>query len=352
MMPPKTFCAHAKKCCKKTTNCSKCLWYTRGPALRKLACLPGTSTTWLACAVFAKKQRQGNQMKLGCVVCHRLVQKSVAKDLEISSHDRRAFASFSILPTARFFWERRSIRLHMQSKTHIRACQLWSDESNGASTQFVGPVVEQWELALRNLRKGHSMRDREGTSDQKTLVRWCLTESVLGCCRAALRTCKTLILIRDERQGKLMIRFRATLQDMTVLSGLLGVEELSKGKKAQDLLEATKEAIKIFSTINFQPPRGFRGRTRNHLDQKLAETIQEKCQMVVTDCASVELLAQEMSRGRRPASLDPNEAIIFPNAKIIGRDRAHACQRLLSRPWKADSAINGLLQALFETFIV
>lgn len=86
--------------------------------------------------------------------------------------------------------------------------------------------------------------------------------------------------------------------------------------------------------------------------------------MIVTDCAAAELLAQDMARGKRPLAVTVGPSRIgdgpaddlegrhgdqatFPHAKVIGRDRAHACGRLIERPWKSDPFISTLLEAGF-----
>eukprot|EP00438_Fugacium_kawagutii_P002479 Skav225633 [mRNA] locus=scaffold1513:165191:167925:- [translate_table: standard] len=176
-------------------------------------------------------------------------------------------------------------------------------------------------------------------------MRWCLSEAVLRKCRKKLQTCRSMVLIRDERNGQLMVRYRACLRDFSVLSGLLGTVQLKQGKSAEHLVQATEEIMKFFCTDCHSPPRGFRGRTRNQEDQELVHALQSKVHMTVTDCASAELLAQDISRGTRLSStMMALDQPIFPNCKLVGRDRAHACCRLLEKPWKAEGHLNALME--------
>ena len=151
--------------------------------------------------------------------------------------------------------------------------------------------------------------------------------------RACLKCASMVVLIRDERHGKMLIRFRATLKDMTVVCGVFGLVELRQGSTAKDIVDATETAFNIFATPRQEAPRNFRGCTRK-LESKLLQHLQERVEITVTDCAAAEILAQELGRGRRGA-----EETLFPRTKMIGRDRAHACQRLLQHPWKAETAI-------------
>ena len=156
--------------------------------------------------------------------------------------------------------------------------------------------------------------------------------------RACLKCASMVVLIRDERHGKMLIRFRATLKDMTVVCGVLGLVELRQGSTAKDIVDATEKAFNIFATPRHEAPRNFHGCTRK-LESKLLKHLQERVEITVTDCAAAEILAQELGRGRRGG-----EETLFPRTKMIGRDRAHACQRLLRHPWKAETAIKTLME--------
>ena len=68
--------------------------------------------------------------------------------------------------------------------------------------------------------------------------------------------------------------------------------------------------------------------------------------MLVHDSASSELLAGEVSRGRRGSESGLEEAFA-PHVRIVGRDLAHCARRVLKKPWQADPT----LPNLFETAI-
>ena len=67
---------------------------------------------------------------------------------------------------------------------------------------------------------------------------------------------------------------------------------------------------------------------------------------LVNDSASSELLAGEVSRGRRGSESGPAEAFA-PHVMIVGRDLAHCARHVLKKPWQADPT----LPNLFETTI-
>ena len=64
--------------------------------------------------------------------------------------------------------------------------------------------------------------------------------------------------------------------------------------------------------------------------------------MLVNDSASSELLAADISRGRRGNS-DCQEALT-PNVKIVGRDLAHCARHVLKKPWQADAYLSNLFE--------
>ena len=169
------------------------------------------------------------------------------------------------------------------------------------------------------------------------LMRWCLSEAILQRYRTSLRVAKSLVLVRDERHGQLLLRFRATLSDMSVSL----VCRSSVKVRKQETSGTPEKALEDFATPCLSPLRGFGG-TAGEIGALLIH-LKNKCEMVVTDCASAEILAQDMGRGaRQGAGLASDN--LFPNTKIVGRDRAHACQRLLSRPWNFDDFVKLLMQ--------
>ncbi|CAJ1390023.1 unnamed protein product, partial [Effrenium voratum] len=304
---------HARRRSRK--KCGRCTWARKGGALRSECLIEGTERqTWLACvSVLPDASDLANKalrrvLRLGCVVCHAYRRNMVQNtengdgsglDKGRSAVDQNVFGRFaqplSLLFRRGALW---SCRKHSKTRIHQEALQAWHDKSKSACS---APPRKDFEKALEGLRKGRSARDGGGSSDQATLTRWCLTEACLQEARSALRTCKSLVIIRDERAGKLMLRFRATLRDMSVLTGVLGLQDLSCG-------------LQTFATEQFQPPRGFR------------VVVPDRCDMVVTDCAPSEILAQQLGRGLRSAEA---EELLFPNAKIetvLGKNSV--CQKI------------------------
>ena len=365
-VPPLQLRRHARKCTKTKDKCGLCWWFHRGPGLRKKCRIPNSKKSWLTVAKMPSSKKDGSfNLRIGCVVCRCYHNKDSGTSCGLTrgghSQGKENRSPNSKLPLKNFKWSQfkaplkffkpraiHDIIQHAGTRHHKLALEHWELAASADSQSVSALPTAEWKTTLEDFRKGRSARSGGTCSDLKNLMRWTLSEAMLQSMRASLRECRCLVLIRDERQGKLGLRFRATLKDLTVLCGVLGVEHL-EGKTACDLVAATERAIRTFATINYKPPRGFRGPTRNQIDEKLVSIIRERCHMVVTDCASAELLAQQLGRGKRqggPELIGNRDGLtsLFPNSKLVGRDRTHACQRLIARPWEGDPIISVLLQ--------
>ena len=350
-LPPALFAKHASKCA--TTGCWKCAWFKNGPRLRA-RCHFAKGQPWLSCCVnktSVKKTtlKTKGQVFVGCEICRRFLinHPDECKESIASDTSKWGLSKFGLyqVPLRTLLKRNKPPLKHAKTRLHQLAMQWFLDKNpteQQACENLFGPSIDGWKRCLNDFVQGKSARNGKTTSDQQYLMRWCLSEAMLQQLRQKVRSARVLVLIRDERQGRLQIRFQATLANHSMLSGLFGCEELKEGKKAKDITEATRNALKTFCTERLGAPRGFRGKEAV-LDKTLFETLQDKIEMIVTDCASAELLAQDHGRGRR-GSLTSNDEPLFPNARLTGRDRAHACGRLIERPWKSCPVVSKILE--------
>ena len=170
----------------------------------------------------------------------------------------------------------------------------------------------------------------ESQSNSTVLFKLPELESILQQMRAAFHKVVTIILFRGERHGRLLIRFRCTLPTFEVVSGVLGMELVPKGA-ADALHEAAKAAIRKFCTTNFAAPslRGFRGE-KSSIDEALESVpFKFKLNVVVTDSAPNELLAQDIARGRC-TGIFANEGAAQDSEPYFPKER----------PWKSDKTLD------------
>ena len=145
-------------------------------------------------------------------------------------------------------------------------------------------------------------------------MRACLYEALRKDRQAFLRRAETIMLIRDESKGLLLVRLMACDVDLNTRVFTLGVTA-NAGSDAFDIDRATKGLLRGFCTpLADKEP-----------DQPLLEHVANKIEAVCVDSASNELKAGRLMK-----------ETFAPNMKAVIRDRAHATRRLLSRPWAAE----------------
>lgn len=190
--------------CQQNKPCAKAIWLARGQAWRK-------TCPWLQGGFNGST----NFFGLGCSVCammHLRKPREAAHYLEAdmgkssSNEGGTAFATFTVVPSMCMKASR--FRRHASSKLHQAAVRA------ADSTKFpiTSSAIVEFREALQQMRRGRSARDMlDGVlSDRVLLIRWCISEAVLQKYRAFLRTAEAICLMRDCRDGRLLMRFRAS----------------------------------------------------------------------------------------------------------------------------------------------
>ena len=88
----------------------------------------------------------------------------------------------------------------------------------------MAPPSAEFQEVLTNMRQGGSARQGGVSSDRKSRLRFAVSEAILRRARQQLARARCVALFRDERQGRLLVRYRACLDDLTVVSGVLGLK--------------------------------------------------------------------------------------------------------------------------------
>lgn len=332
---------HAKRCDAK--KCSKCLWANKGrqwrlkfPWLRfGRSCGPAGGSSFglgcSACAMFQHMRSTGAlSTSLGrrplATPCRCFGRKGSSSD---SISDKAEFETFTVALRLKT-WQ---LERHQQSQKHRDAVNFLQGHVNEEDL-LTAPSAQEFGSMLSNMQKGHSMRDGGSASDRTSFMQWCLSESLLDIWRQKMAKATTACFIRDERKGKLLIRFRSADETLDLCSGVLGQIRM-KGGSAEDIVAATAKALKIFCTRLFLPPRmGKALAPQGGFDRDLFRHVRKITNILTTDCHPAELLASNIMRGHR-ASADPAQNLdpFLPNIVLVGRDSAHASTRLVKRPW-------------------
>jgi hypothetical protein len=205
------------------------------------------------------------------------------------------------------------------------------------------PSEQEFLHVLDQLSKGSSARklraDNSSSSKVNEMI-WCLCEAMWEKDRAFLRSATTIVLCRDEKDQRLLIRFGASNDRLETRRGILG-QTKSKGSNATCIVAATRKIMRDFCTAFFMKP-GAADKLNTILDKDLLKHIQDRVEVVVSDSAENELLAGEIGRGNRRAIADDLDAAdpsarselrkhltdtLTPNLLLIGRDCAHGFRR-------------------------
>ncbi|CAK8999692.1 Uncharacterized protein SCF082_LOCUS6168, partial [Durusdinium trenchii] len=251
LVPGSIVAQHATKTCKLAAqDCGLCAVQKAWKSSRK---------PWLRMALVDGAAR------FGCSMC----AKSVT--------DSSPWAKFEQEPST--VLRKHNLDRHEKSRAHQMA---------SASEVIGAPPVDAFKDCLQGLMQGQSARQGGVSSDKKTRMRYALSEAIISRNRKLISDAETLSLMRDERKGKLLVRFRAVCQDLTTVSGVLGFQE------------------------------------------------------VAGSAESIALATGDLERGRRTFA-DARGEVSFRNIKVIGRDVAHASTRLLKRPFQACQPLKSIM---------
>ena len=249
-------------------------------------------------------------------------------------------------PWANFEQKPLTLRLHHfkrheDSKTHQIAAEAQSSKDG---SRFA-PDLETFRDSLKRMRAGGSQRDGGCCSDRKQQVRWCLAEACLEVGRETLRSALSIAITRDERKGRLLLRWRACTPKLSAASGVLGF--LPVEGFADNLAHSLQTSVQHFCQPRSHLPRGFVDGCPPPLDTKVEPNIRAKTYVLVTDGAAAEVLASGQLSGRRPYVDSGTCEKYLTSVKMIGRDAPHATTRLLKRPFQASPD----LQMLMNEFV-
>ena len=161
-------------------------------------------------------------------------------------------------------------RSHCKLSTFRRHARL--DSHRRLSLRFVGQPKEQ--LSIRapppglfkelfcEFRKGacpdSGVELPSGTvlGEQKVQrMLWCLYQCILKRKREAIRSARVANILRDERHGRMHVRFRCTGKFADLTSGYMG-QSRDHPPSSLWLSVATKKAFRYFCTLYQQPSHG------------------------------------------------------------------------------------------------
>jgi hypothetical protein len=229
-------------------------------------------------------------------------------------------------------------RRHSNSVSHIVAVQKMLHRSLDAVLDHVSPGADEFKKLM-----GDILGNKLGEIDRKTKQKlWCLHEALKALDQSTLNRAAAIFLFRDERDARLLVRFRAVSHDLECKVGVLG-QERAFGTGARQVLKATGNVIVRACTRFHGAPPSSAGSARvapkPFLKAKLLRHVRKSVIGLTCDSAADEILAAEMMRDADLAQ----SAAMTPHLRYIIRDKAHASRRLISRPWSVDDFLKDVV---------
>ena len=141
-----------------------------------------------------------------------------------------------------------TLKRHANSKLHIEAVNTFNAPLGTPPTSFFADLVD-------HIQKGAGATPKQEWKHLRGT--WCLAEALKAMDQRFLARARAVTLLRDERKGRLMIRFLAVGPDLEVRSGTLGQEQ-GHGTGAMNILKATENVLlRACTRFAFYDPGNF-----------------------------------------------------------------------------------------------
>ena len=243
------------------------------------------------------------------------------------------------------------LQRHAQNVGHIEAvCKVLGVAVPPKEVPHVAPGAQQFKDALEHLQKGHTGTLSDvGARGKMGRMEFALVEAARVQWRDRVREAVSLTLLRDERHKRLLLRFRATDDEMQVTEGVFGQLKGTYNSTALGIAEATLKILTKFCTPGIGDPEASK-REAADCDRKLLEHIRLHVHCTTVDSASNEVTAAQDTAAPLEVPMADLQTgdVIFPNHKLIVRDRAHGTRRVLQRPWRADPFLEAVVVSLIH----
>ena len=355
-----------QKACSVTGECARCKWAQHKDRWQE-------ELPWLDAKINLENQTWG----IGCKLCseaQRLSPETMAKFPVSRHHFARYDVSTGDIRVGRF-------RKHAASPAHRTAESLASGRVALADIEGFCPTQAEWVSVLSHSKPNDCPADLTDVGNRKKvhMMRWCLSEAIRQSQRSFIEDALCLSLQQDARGRRFLVRFRAVDSNLKVCAGTLQLTKVQYSPDtpgAQNIRKMTLLALESFCTPLAAPAYGGRvASTKVECDYSLLKRLTERVECIAADAAADEQLALRDMAAISGPSVTPLEDVMsqaFPNLKapglveqvsifrtfgfisdsyhpeVLGKDRAHAAQRMLSRPWAADGVLKEVIGHFVE----
>ena len=298
--------AHVNECI--DSKCSCRVVVRNSDKWCKRLTLGNTNTPWLHFII-----NKCGKLRWTCLVCNGIFKDPVPEGPDTQ--------------TVQF----KNLAKHHGSHTHReRVAKILGDDDLMPSSTT--PPKELFKELFRAFQKGDAPRDGYELKcgiiafRKANMMLWCMDQGINDSKRELFSQCELLNLIRDERNGRMHLRYRSGASDMPVNSNYFG-QSRGHAPDALGLTEATLQCFKALATSRAHCPEP---RVKARFDQSLFDE----------SCKKVEAISIDSAENEVVSATDMKDTGHFPNCKFILRDSAHCARRLMSRLWKADPELD------------
>ena len=202
------------------------------------------------------------------------------------------------------------------------------------------PPIEHFKDAWETVRAGSSIRtgvkDFCGETKLSYLVK-CIAEAMWAKDRSFVAEAKCMGLLRDERHGRLLVRYRAVDADLNLRTGIFGQVRSKPG--AVGICNSTVHMVEHFCTA--RPTHRLKKSCESGvIDRDLMDHIAKITEAITTDSAEDELLAcRLLSQGSREEM-----QVVFKNQRTTIRDTTHGSRKIIERSVNADDFLKDMIK--------
>ena len=239
-----------------------------------------------------------------------------------------------------------NIRDHHNSLSHRQAVERKLGIPINNASLFNHPPIEVWKELLAAFQKGGTLAagfdlPSGRVSREKALeLLWCMSEAHDDVKREMLEESEVICIFKDERHGRLHIRFRCIGEQPHPYADYLGQ---SKGHSpdAMGLATATADVFRRICTSRAMAPPGACVQACFH--DKLFQDSKGKVEGVCVDSAENEIVSVRDMARPKPDGSDAD----FKHAHHVLRDGAHSARRFLSRLFRASARLSYTFDLFF-----
>jgi hypothetical protein len=316
----------------KPESCARCRFakhHKRWGA--KLPLVPGSPSlgTWLASRV---KEDDDKAWGVGCIACGALDEGSD------DAGQRSGFSAYEVVSLRtlqlQHFKKHAACKRHQQSVKQFVA-RLGVDAATSETSDTANssaPSEAEFEEVLKQRLLGVPTAKGVQEVGQKDKIRkmcFCLSEAARMLDRAWLSNCRCIALHQDEKKPRLLLRFTASADSLETRDGFLAIAR-DIGTGSRNVRDATEKALRRFCTLGLgAPPRCKDKSFSGVFDASLFDQLRGKVELYNADAAADEQLAGEYCR---TVPLKNDLQPLFPNLRLVVKDKAHASRRPGPKP--------------------